>query len=253
MGDLQEAVKLFEARFTTVTEFDKDGTHHPSRNEHGEPYVTVCSGGLKPETAHIPALFARLDDAVNAWLNAAMAYYANVKPVGQPHHLYWRKRPELETLPAVDWEGYQTIISRFVVSANPPTPKPKVEAAEQMPRWRCHKIVEAAQIESFNVIVDPPYVVVNWPLTAGLRKGWVVYVPRSIFARGEPKRGDYLVRYDDNYVSWSPKKAFEDGYTLIVEREYRHVTLGINKPGEGLVYAEQAAPTIAGKDDNDQA
>jgi hypothetical protein len=39
----------------------------------------------------------------------------------------------------------------------------------------------------------------------------------NVVARGWPQVGDYLVEYDDGYVSWSPAKAFEDGYSRIKE------------------------------------
>ena len=39
-----------------------------------------------------------------------------------------------------------------------------------------------------------------------------VEVTPSVFARGRPNLGDYIVIYDDGYKSWSPAKTFEDGY-----------------------------------------
>jgi hypothetical protein len=40
----------------------------------------------------------------------------------------------------------------------------------------------------------------------------------NFFGRGSPAVGDYLVRYEpEGYLSWSPKKAFEDGYTEITD------------------------------------
>lgn len=38
---------------------------------------------------------------------------------------------------------------------------------------------------------------------------------QAMFARYVPVAGDYLVEYEDGYRSISPKKAFEDGYTLM--------------------------------------
>lgn len=79
-----------------------------------------------------------------------------------------------------------------------------------MQRYQCHKIVEAERVG--NVYSKPD------------EGGW-----RSvILENGSPevvmcKRSDeefaagYIVRYADGYVSWSPSKVFEDGYTLIVE------------------------------------
>ena len=69
-----------------------------------------------------------------------------------------------------------------------------------MRRYRSHKVVEAGVVQHIDVgsvTVDDE----------------VIPVPAGIFARGTPSIGeDYLVRYEDGYVSWSPKAAFETGY-----------------------------------------
>ena len=69
-----------------------------------------------------------------------------------------------------------------------------------MRRYRSHKVVEAGvvqHVEAGSVTVDDE----------------VIPVPAGIFARGTPSIGeDYLVRYEDGYVSWSPKATFEAGY-----------------------------------------
>ena len=44
---------------------------------------------------------------------------------------------------------------------------------------------------------------------------------------GMPVIGDYFVRYADGYESWSPRKAFEEGYGLIGDE-------GIEAPGKLL-------------------
>lgn len=78
-----------------------------------------------------------------------------------------------------------------------------------MRRWQSHKIVEAGIITGL-----------EWPTASGtppthaqVDGGALVDLPPDIFSRGGPLIGsDYLVRYADGYLSWSPKKAFEDGY-----------------------------------------
>ncbi|HUO22329.1 MAG TPA: hypothetical protein VMU59_07420 [Caulobacteraceae bacterium] len=80
--------------------------------------------------------------------------------------------------------------------------------AQQLPQYRSHKIVRAAPIKAFDVVkltVD-----VELP-----EMGAMLGVPDNFFARGAPSIGDYLVVYDDSYMSWSPKKAFEDGYSAL--------------------------------------
>ena len=84
--------------------------------------------------------------------------------------------------------------------------------------YRCHKIVEAAQIAQ----IDSDSA--QWRVQVGYKAGpddkagtfeWIE-PPADFFARSIPRPGDYLVRYlPDGYLSWSPAKAFEDGYSLI--------------------------------------
>lgn len=83
----------------------------------------------------------------------------------------------------------------------------------QLPKYRSHKIVQAAPI----IAVSPQhdYVVVENDTT---RDGVRIPVDPKLFARGVPEAGAYFVVYDDGYQSWSPKAAFEGGYTRIDER-----------------------------------
>lgn len=82
----------------------------------------------------------------------------------------------------------------------------------QLADWRCHKAVKAGKI------------IIHLPIRETASGKWLVTVedvngeaasvemPADAFARGEPKLGDYVVLYEDGYKSWSPAKAFEDGY-----------------------------------------
>jgi len=81
----------------------------------------------------------------------------------------------------------------------------------QLPRWRCHKIVQAAKIIGFreNGNADMPTILLDGDLSVDLLPDWHV--------KHTPHVGDYLVVYDDNYVSVSPTAAFENGYTLLGE------------------------------------
>ena len=80
-----------------------------------------------------------------------------------------------------------------------------------LPQWKCHKVVRAAKIASTQEMDDRWYVeLVDIPGLEGM-----LSVDPAVFARGVPEQGDYLVAYDDSYVSWSPAKAFEEGYTRI--------------------------------------
>lgn len=80
-----------------------------------------------------------------------------------------------------------------------------------MPRYQCHKEVDAFEIGSIS------------------EKGWdyrlvpkdealsPVLVDTEWVKRHKPQPGGYFVQYEDGYTSYSPKTAFEQGYTLIVE------------------------------------
>jgi hypothetical protein len=78
-------------------------------------------------------------------------------------------------------------------------------------RYRSHKVVEAAAIHAAEFQADGSGKVV-------LLDGTVVEVPPG-FKRPntEPRMnvdgGDVLVRYDDGYLSWSPRDKFCENYT----------------------------------------
>lgn len=75
----------------------------------------------------------------------------------------------------------------------------------QLADWKCHKVVKAGKIIERH---DGVFKVedINGTVCA-------VHMPESAFARGYPQDGDYIVIYEDGYKSWSPAKAFEEGYT----------------------------------------
>lgn len=209
MADLATVVTAFERLFQTVSEGPAQ-----AYNQHGEIYVTLCSGGIKKEMGLLPAMYASAADAVDAWWGAASDYFASTPG----RHLYWRHRPtlEAETLP-LRGDPYHFVVSRLVVSMQPPPAKP-LDGSGAMLRYRCHKLVEAAPIIGW---FDPNAITAQGPhVTVGSGANTeTVNVPNTFFARGIPAVGDYLVRYEDGYLSWSPKKAFEDGYSAIAEDE----------------------------------
>ena len=84
----------------------------------------------------------------------------------------------------------------------------------ELANWQCHKIVKAGKIKILPMEKDGkpigPVVVED---VNGVNAA--VAVDDNIFARGWPQLGDYLVIYDDGYKSWSPAKAFKEGYTRL--------------------------------------
>ena len=76
-----------------------------------------------------------------------------------------------------------------------------------MKTYKSHKVVEAAKITALCRNDDARGYSVECD------DGRTYNLDAKVFARGEPDLGDYLVKYRDGYVSWSPAKEFEDGYT----------------------------------------
>lgn len=78
-----------------------------------------------------------------------------------------------------------------------------------MKTYQCHKRVLGAPIVSCDIVDN----VVIYEAADGSHAGYRVH--GDFFSRGIPPAGSYLVEYEDGYVSWSPKAAFEDGYAPV--------------------------------------
>lgn len=91
---------------------------------------------------------------------------------------------------------------------------PVPEPLPMLPRWQSHKIVEGDKIVEVIAILGPR--VTRWRLACGI----AVDVSDALYARVpsdiEATAG-YYVLYDDGYESWSPAKAFEEGYSRLGE------------------------------------
>lgn len=76
-----------------------------------------------------------------------------------------------------------------------------------LPLYQCHKKVRAAKIRRI-------------ALTDGTEtrletdQGWI-FVSREYVSKHKPEVGGYYVLYEDGYESFSPAKAFEEGYTRV--------------------------------------
>lgn len=83
-------------------------------------------------------------------------------------------------------------------------------ASAEMPRYKCHKQVWALKIE--NILVDDGGACFITPAD----KGYGMFtVDQEYMAKHKPQVGGYYVVYDDGYKSFSPAKAFEEGYTRV--------------------------------------
>lgn len=79
------------------------------------------------------------------------------------------------------------------------------------PKYESHKVVSAAKITGSEKGADGA-------LTVHLEGFDSVVIPHhEAHKKPTPFVGGYLVVYQDGYISFSPAKAFEEGYTLIPE------------------------------------
>ena len=93
---------------------------------------------------------------------------------------------------------------------------PDLKESPTLSRWRSHKIVTAGEIG--RLVSDPPGGKVVALIVTCSDGSAAEFCPGDkFFARGTPSLGDYYVVYGDGYASWSPRKAFEEGYAKISE------------------------------------
>lgn len=93
---------------------------------------------------------------------------------------------------------------------------------KQVPQYVCHKVVGALQIKS--IVFDADLARESERETDGsatitpIELDYQPFKVNSQFLRKHPiEVGGYIVFYQDGYTSFSPKKAFEEGYKLIQE------------------------------------
>ena len=88
----------------------------------------------------------------------------------------------------------------------------------KLPLYQCHKNVRAAKIISMRGNGDGTHTLsmVYPPFYRESPSHLVeVQVPAAFMSQHAPEIGGYFVQYNDGYESYSPAKAFEEGYTLI--------------------------------------
>lgn len=86
------------------------------------------------------------------------------------------------------------------------------EAQAEMPKYQCHKVVHALKLHTWKVNGDG-----SATLFPEDEKFSTIRTQADWARKIQPKDDDpgYYVVYEDGYTSWSPTKAFEDGYTRI--------------------------------------
>lgn len=79
----------------------------------------------------------------------------------------------------------------------------------KLPVYQCHKRVHADKIVRIDQLEN--LTTVRLMLT----EGRFVDVDQAYVSKHHPQVGGYFVQYEDGYLSFSPAKAFEDGYALV--------------------------------------
>lgn len=81
----------------------------------------------------------------------------------------------------------------------------------EMPKYKCHKDW-ALKIDSLKPRTPDDGTLLLTPA----EQGYAAFILNAEFvAKHKPETGGYYVVYADGYKSFSPAKAFEDGYTRI--------------------------------------
>lgn len=78
----------------------------------------------------------------------------------------------------------------------------------ELPQYKCHKVVRAGKIEDIAVYGDGSADFL-------LEGGAYAKADRAFVEKHTPTPGGYYVVYEDGYASFSPAKAFEDGYMKV--------------------------------------
>lgn len=78
-------------------------------------------------------------------------------------------------------------------------------------RYTCHKQVDAAKIKNITSERRP-----GGRVYATFEDGSTYDLTAAYVMKHKPEVDGYFVRYDDGYESFSPAKAFENGYTRLV-------------------------------------
>jgi hypothetical protein len=91
------------------------------------------------------------------------------------------------------------------------------KAQRELPQYRCHKTIGALKIAGVEIHGDRSATIA--PADDGFAPfrtvpGWAArFQPADRYEDGADL--GYFVQYADGYMSWSPSKAFEEGYSQI--------------------------------------
>ena len=83
-----------------------------------------------------------------------------------------------------------------------------------MPRYKCHKIVHALKITACDSTMHDG-MTLYFSTEDGIDPIEIAEADVEPFLNLKDSDKGYYVLYEDGYFSWSPTKAFEEGYTRL--------------------------------------
>lgn len=86
-----------------------------------------------------------------------------------------------------------------------------MKSTEHWPKYRSHKVVQAAKIVAIHDDGEGPDFLWVDPGTSVLER----FVPTEVAMLGRAQVGGFAVVYEDGFRSVSPKAPFEEGYQLV--------------------------------------
>lgn len=95
--------------------------------------------------------------------------------------------------------------------------KENFEVMRPLPKYKCYKEVWALKIKALKSVGA----LGDCMITPEEKEYAPFKVSSEYMLKHKPEVGGYYVQYSDGYKSYSPAKAFEEGYNLIVQREMK--------------------------------
>lgn len=110
-------------------------------------------------------------------------------------------------------------------------------SAKDWPKYQSHKIVQALPLVGISHAEDAPEAALRF------EDGSDLIVSDDWLKKHNPQVGGYVVRYEDGYLSWSPKDVFESGYSLFIAQRPDAI---LDSDGGTATGAPVAAPSPYG-------
>lgn len=89
-------------------------------------------------------------------------------------------------------------------------------ALDNLPAWRCHKVVKAARIEAAMPNATTMQLGLVWDALDGYSTcREAIDVDMQWCVQHKPELGGYLVVYEDGTTSYSPAEAFKTSYDRV--------------------------------------